>query len=114
MNKIILASAITAIAATAGFAQTSHLADNYVAQRNVYDSSISATVPGVVVQAGGQRTLYQVGSAEGLTRSVVFDDTGKKAEAWAQQYLGVTVKAQLCPAGADEDGTGGAATFGSC
>ena len=77
---------------------------------NTYDSSISGTVPGVLVRVNGTKTVYKVGTTPGLTRSVVFDATGKKAEAWARSTLGVDVDALTCGGG----GQGEARTFTNC
>ena len=117
LNKFaILAVAIAAVSATSARAFDSVIDHSAKVEIwNTYDSSISRTVPGVRVTHGGTKTLYQVGTAPGLTTSIVFDDTGRKAEAWARRHLGIEVEALKCGGGGKESsGGGGGWSFTNC
>jgi len=111
-----LCAAITAVTATSALALDKVIDHNAKIQIwNQYDSSINSTVPGVRVTVNGTKTVYQVGSAPGLTNSIVFDETGKKAEEWARNTLGVNVEALTCGGGGkDSKGGGGGKTFTDC
>ena len=117
LNKTALfGAAIAAVTATSALA-FDKLIDHSAKVEiwNAYDSSISGTVPGVRVTANGDSTVYQVGSAPGLTTSIVFDETGEKAEQWARNSLGVTVEALKCGGGGkDSAGGGGGWSFTNC
>lgn len=112
--KIKTVILFTAVASTSAIAAQAHdkivRPDANIQIWNTYDSSISGTVPGVLVRVNGTKTVYKVGTAPRLTRSIVFDATGKKAEAWARSTLGVDVDALTCGGG----GQGEARTFISC
>jgi hypothetical protein len=75
---------------------------NKIGPKHVYNSSTNSTEPGVEVTANGQSTVYQLG-ALGLTRSIIFDDSGDKLEAWAASALGVTVTADVSLYAPDAD-----------
>ena len=117
LNKTaILTAAIAAVTATSAAAVDTvidHSAKIEIWNR--YDSSISGTVPGVRVTHAGTSTVYQVGSAPGLTTTIVFDESGKKPEAWARDHLGIEVDALKCGGGGKESaGGGGGWSFTSC
>lgn len=116
LKKTALCVAIIAATATSALA-TDTVIDpaNKIQIQNVYDNTLGGTVPGVLVTSNGTKTLYQVGNAPGLTADVVFDESGKKAEAWARDHLGIEVDALKCGGGGKETaGGGGGWSFTNC
>lgn len=116
MNKFksVFLCVVVAATATTAVAQEHINHVDRIQMKNAYDSSSSGTVPGVQVTVDGERTLYQVGKAPGLTRDIVFDETGKKAVEWAQAELGVKVKAVMCPGGGGENEPREGKSFVNC
>ena len=96
MKALISAVALIATVGAASAGQVS-VADDYIKQANKYDAATSSTVPGVVVRVNGQNTHYAMDGSNGLTRSIIFSDTGIEAEAWAKDVLGLDVTARLNP-----------------
>lgn len=94
LTKTIVASGLVLAATSAAtFAEGFDLR-NAVAPHHIYNSATGGTVPGLEVTANGQKTVYQMGDL-GLTRDIIFDDSGDKMEAWAQSALGVAVTADV-------------------
>jgi hypothetical protein len=90
------------ITATALFAATSSAAlaacpnglgkpsNDYITPANRFVEGASELVPGVVVRTDGKSTFYEMGE-QGLNRSVLHDECGGGAIAWAKQALGADV-----------------------
>jgi hypothetical protein len=97
MKNLFTAAAVIASFASASFAggiYTGTPINDFIEPAHKYDSSINGTVPGVNVVLNGETSHYALGEL-GLTRSVAFDDTGVKLEAWAATALGADVTARL-------------------
>jgi hypothetical protein len=98
-NYIMFKSILSAVAL---FAATSTVAlaacpngvitasNDYITPANRFVAGASELAPGVVVRTDGKSTFYEMGE-HGLNRSVLNDECGKGAIAWAQEALGVDV-----------------------